>query len=124
MEAAEKLGLELVVARTPLYDAVLQHGSQIKHFQIKGRAVARSDPYRGRVPSIKHEGSYDAVLLVLLDRATFETLEIWEAPREKVAVRLQAPGSKARNKRGSMAISQFKSIAVKVWPKAAPTNLI
>jgi hypothetical protein len=67
LEAAEKLGLELAVARTPFYDAVRRNGTTTKHFQIKGRAVARSAPYRGRVPSIKFDGEFDAVLLVLLE---------------------------------------------------------
>jgi len=50
LEAAGKLGLELAVARTPSFDACRQAGSETKLFQIKGRAVSRSDPYRGRVP--------------------------------------------------------------------------
>jgi hypothetical protein len=116
LEAAEKLGLELAVARTPFYDGFRPTGSNIKRFQIKGRAVARSDPYRGRVPSIKCDGEFDSVLLVLLDKATFEAIEIWEAPRKEIAQRLQAPGSRARNERGSMGIAQFKSIAERVWP--------
>jgi hypothetical protein len=122
LEAAGKLGLELAVARTPSYDACRQAGLETKYFQIKGRAVARSDRYRGRVPSIKFDGKFDAVLLVLLDKATFEAIEIWEAPREKIALRLQAPGSKARNERRSMGIAQFKSIAKKVWPVSDPSD--
>lgn len=122
LEAAEKLGLELAVARTPCYDACRQAESETKLFQIKGRAVLRSDPYRGRVPSIKFDGDFDAVLLVLLDKATFDAIEIWEASREKVALRLKAPGSKARNERGSMGIAQFKSIAEKVWPVSGPPD--
>jgi hypothetical protein len=116
LEAAEKLGLELAVARTPFYDGFRKKGSAIRRFQIKGRAVTRSDPYRGRVPSIKCDGEFDSVLLVLLDRATFDAIEIWEASRKKIAQRLQAPGSRARNERGSMGIAQFKSIAKRVWP--------
>ena len=78
--------------------------------------MALSDPYRGRVPSIKCDGEFDSVLLVLLDKATFEAIEIWEAPRKEIEQRLQAPGSRARNERGSMGIAQFKSIADRVWP--------
>jgi hypothetical protein len=122
LEAAGKLGLELAVARTPFYDACRQVGSETKLFQIKGRAVARSDPYRGRVPSIKYNGEFNAVLLVLLDKSTFEAIEIWEAPREKIALRLQAPGSRARNERGSMGHAQFKSLADKVWPVSDPSS--
>jgi hypothetical protein len=114
-EAAEKLGLTLADARSPLYDAFREKGGSIEKFQIKGRAVSVDAPYRGRVPSIKCDGDFDAVLLVLLDRDTFALLEIWEADRAAVATRLTAPGSKARNERNSMGITQFKSIARRVW---------
>jgi len=97
--AAEKLGLTLAVARTPFYDAT--RGAE--RFQIKGRAVSRADRYRGRVPSIKCDGEFDAVLLVLLDRETLEPIEMWEAPREGVIRRLTEPRSRARNERNSMA---------------------
>ena len=116
LEAAEKLDLELAVARNPFYDAVQQTELGIRHLQIKGRAVDRLNPYRGRVPSIKCNGEFDAVLLVLLDKATFGAIEIWEASREIITQRLLVPGSKSRNERGSMGIAQFKAIAVKVWP--------
>ncbi len=117
LEAADKLGLALADARTPFYDAI--RGAE--RFQIKGRAVDRDDRYRGRVPSVKCDGEFEAVLLVLLDRTTFEAIEIWKAKREDVARRLKEPGplgqiSKARNERNSMGITQFKSIATKVWP--------
>ena len=47
----------------------------------------------------------------------FETLEIWEAERSAVVEALTAPGSKARNRRGSLAVSKFKQIGKRVWPK-------
>jgi hypothetical protein len=111
-EATEKLWLTLSTARTPFFDA---HKGRVR-FQIKGRAVSPSNKYRGRVPSIKCDGKFEAVLLVLLDQKTFQTIEIWRAGRSKVAKRLAKPGSKARNERRSMGITQFKSIARKVWP--------
>ena len=110
-EAAEKLGLTLSTARTPFFDA--RKGRT--RFQIKGRAISASSKYRGRVPSIKCDGKF-AVLLVLLDQKIFQTIEIWQARRSKVAKRLAKPGSKAHNERHSMGITQFKSIAKKVWP--------
>jgi hypothetical protein len=116
-EAAEKLGLTLATARAPFFDAVREVEGRRESFQIKGRAVSRDDRYRGRVPTIKTEGDFDAVLLVLLDKSTFEAIEIWRADRASVKARLTAPGSKARNERGSMGISQFKSIAERIWPK-------
>jgi hypothetical protein len=117
LEAADKLGLVLVPARTPFYDGIRNCGGTTEKFQIKGRAVDRSRPYRGRVSAIKCDGEFDAVLLVLMDRMTFEAIEIWQADRIDVSRRLKAPGSKARNERNSIGIAQFKSIAVKVWPK-------
>jgi uncharacterized protein DUF6998 len=121
LEAAEKLGLELAVARTPFYDARRQGGSATRYFQIKAeRSHNRTAIVDGA--SIQCDGEFDAVLLVLLDKATFDAIEIWEAPREKIVLRLQAPGSRSRNERGSMGIAQFKSIAEKVWPVTRPPD--
>lgn len=113
--AAEYLGLTLTGARSPDIDAIL--GAE--RFQIKGRAVDAGRRYIGRVPALKVDGDYEHVLLVLLDKASYEPLEIWQTTRLAAAARLAAPGSKARNERKSMAISQFKSIARKVWPPGA-----
>jgi len=117
-EAAQKLGLTLEVARTAGYDAFCQRRRGRETFQIKGRAVSSTDKYRGRVPKIDCSKPFDAVLLVLLNKASFEPLEIWRAERDAVRQRLTAAGSKARNERGSMGIAQFKSIAGarRVWP--------
>ena len=114
-EAADKLGLTLEEVRTPSVDAFREEAGIRRHFQIKGRAVNSTDRYRGRVPKIK-DGNFDAVLLVLLDRKTLDAIEIWRADRMRVIARLDAPGGKARNERRSMGISQFKSIAERVWP--------
>jgi hypothetical protein len=67
------------------------------------------------MPSVKCGAEFESVILVLLDRRTFEALEIWEASRETVAERLDVPGSKSRNERRSMGLSQFRSIASCVW---------
>jgi hypothetical protein len=117
-EAAQKLGLALAPARTAVYDAYREDAGKKETFQVKGRAVARGDKYRGRVPKINCADGFDAVLLVLLDKATFEAIEIWQAERAAVIARLSAPGSKSRNERFSMGITQFKSIpgARRVWP--------
>jgi hypothetical protein len=117
-EAAEKLELQLAPVRTAYYDAYRENGNSRETFQVKGRAVTRDDRYRGRVSKINCGGAFDAVLLVLLDRTSFEAIEIWRAERDAVIARLIAPGSKSRNDRGSMGISQFKSIpgARIVWP--------
>ena len=119
LEAAELLGLELTDARMPGFDAYRQRNGGSERIQIKGRAVDASDRYRGRCPSIKCGDQFDFVLTVLMDRTTLDVLEIWEASEADVDARLKAPGSKARNERASMGLSQFKSIAKKVWPAHA-----
>ena len=115
-EAAQKLHLNLTTARNPGFDASSRVGGKVVHYQIKGRAVSASKKYKGRVPKIVRAAKFDMVLLVLLDKSNLDAIEIWQASRRKVLARLKKPGSKARNERGQMGISQFKSIADRVWP--------
>lgn len=114
LEAAERLGLTLANARTAGYDATRARNGTMERVQIKGRRVARAKPYKGRMPAIDLSKEFECVVVVLFDEA-FSPFEIWEAPRAAVEQRLMAPGSKARNERGSMELSQFKSIAKRVW---------
>jgi len=58
------------------------------------------------------------VLLVLLGE-NFEATAMYEAPRAAVLNALSAPGSKARNVRGALAVSKFKSIATLRWARLA-----
>ncbi len=111
-EAITKLGLELAPPRTPGYDALRNVGGRVERLQIKGR---RTTQRSARVGAIDLTQDFDAVLLVLLDES-FAASEIWEAPRSAVEARLRAPGGKARTERGSLGISQFRSIAKRVWP--------
>ena len=113
-EASEKLGLELADARSPGYDALRWRGKQKNKIQIKGR-WKRDGAKWGRVSKIDISKEFDSVVLILMHRH-YEVLEIWEADRGPVVERLIAPGSKSRNERGSMGVSQFKSIAQKIWP--------
>ena len=114
-EASEKLGLQLADARTAGYDATrVVDGREVK-VQIKGRRLTGGSPYRGRVSKIDLAKPFDTVVLVLMNE-DYEAVEIWESPRDLVEARLKAPGSKARNERSSMGVSQFKSIAERVWP--------
>ncbi|MBV8594158.1 MAG: hypothetical protein JOZ27_07660, partial [Caulobacteraceae bacterium] len=92
-EAARLLGIRLSAARTPLLDGERLVNGAVQRLQIKGRAVSRTNLYRGRVGGIKIGEGYDIVLLVLLDRTSFNAIEIWEATREDVIDRIQAPGS-------------------------------
>ncbi|MET0240689.1 MAG: hypothetical protein ABW184_12415 [Sphingobium sp.] len=118
LAAAETLGLELAPPRTAGYDALYRDDGVVRRVQIKGRAVDPADPYRGRCPSIKCGDLFDDVLLVLLDRSNMQLLEIWRSDEPRTAERLAFPGSKSRNERSSMGISQFKSIAIRIWDKA------
>lgn len=114
-EAARLLGLDLAKARAPGYDAVDSKG---RLYQIKTRAIRASGKRRSQMLgsiNLKHE--WDTVLMVLLNDLLQPT-EIHEADRESVRRALSAPGSKARNERGALAVSKFKSIGRRVWPVA------
>jgi hypothetical protein len=112
-EAARLLGLRLARVREAGYDAIDPKTSL--RVQVKGR-VLHTAKLRGRVPAISlKQQAWDVVLLVLLN-PDLEPIKIYEAKRSEVEKRLLAPGSKSRNERGSMDISQFISIAQLVWP--------
>lgn len=115
-EAAMCLGLTLAPVRTPAFDAIRKIDNREERIQIKTRAVSTQQRYRGRCPSIKFDRPFETVVVVLLDKKTYEAIEIWEASRDAAFARLSAPGSRSRNERGSMGLSQFKSIATRVWP--------
>ena len=57
------------------------------------------------------------VILVLMDK-NFEPFEMYEADRESIEEALRKPGSKARNERNALAVTNFISIGTKVWPKS------
>lgn len=117
-EAVRLLGLELAPVRTAGYDAIrrLPDGTR-QRLQVKGR-VMRSHKLLGRMGSIDiNNKDWDAVLLVLLDQ-NYETMRIFEAPRTLVEAVIQRPGSRVRNERGALSISQFCSAMLghQVWP--------
>lgn len=111
--AAELLGLKLAPARTQGYDAL--RGEE--RIQIKGRAFGANANKSQRMSRIKHDQPCDVVMLVLLDNATLDCREIWEAPYSKVCDLLRKPGSKARE-RGALGVPAFKAIASKIWAAA------
>jgi hypothetical protein len=110
--AAEILGLTLAVARTHGYDALC--GTE--RIQIKGRAYGGNAKRGQKMSNIKADSPCDTVLLVLLDNATVEPREMWEAPFASVALRLSHPGLKARA-RGALSVSEFKRLPPRVWPE-------
>ena len=111
--AAETLGLTLVAARNPGYDAL--RGTE--RIQIKGRAYGKIAKPGQRMSRIKLGEPCDTVLLVILDNATLEPVEMWEAPYHNVCECLAKPGSRARQ-RGALGVSVFKRLAHRVWPCA------
>jgi hypothetical protein len=115
-EAARLLSLTLAPAREPGYDAADSNG---RKYQIKARVLSfaegKTNPGQ-KLGSIRLNHPWDAVLLVLMNQS-FETIEIWEAERNEIALALAAPGSKARNIRGALSVTKFRSIGRKVWPK-------
>ena len=113
-EASEKLGLELAIARTTGFDATRVVNGRTVQVQIKGRRIIDGSGSNQRVSKIDLTKPFDTVVLVLMNE-DYDATEIWEAPRDQVVARLTAPGSKSRNERGSMSVSQFKSIAERVW---------
>ena len=113
--AAEMLGLELAPPRTAGYDAIRHTAEGPVRIQIKGRAYGEDAKPGQRLGTIKQGAACDTVLLVLLDNRTLEPREMWEAPYDAVAERLALPGSKARA-RGALGISEFKRLALRIWP--------
>lgn len=118
VEAAQRMGLALSAARTDGYDATRSEGLY-RRVQIKARWRPDGVRPHDRVGKINIAKEFDSVVLVLMHGDGYEVHEIWEAGREAVVDRLTAPGSKSRNERGQMGVSQFKSIATKVWPGSA-----
>jgi hypothetical protein len=117
--AAQLLGLELAPPRTAGYDAIRRTPSGPHRVQIKGRAYGEDAKPGQRLGAIKQGSACDSVLLVLLDNATLEPREMWEAPIAAVTERLAVSGSKARE-RGALGVREFKRLAEQVWPPAHP----
>jgi hypothetical protein len=109
--AAETLGLRLAPPRTAGYDA-LRCSERI---QIKGRAHGKKTDSGQKMGKIKTDGPCDTVLLVLLDNATLDPRQMWEASFEAVLDRLAVPGSKARA-RGVLSVPEFKRLGRQIWP--------
>ena len=110
---AELMNLRLTGARQPGYDAVASDGHRI---QIKARCVLPKSRRSQHLGSIRLKHEWDTVMLILMD-GDLEPLEIYEAKRPDIERELTRPGSKARNVRGSLGVSKFKSIALLVWSK-------
>jgi hypothetical protein len=118
--AAELINLQLMKARQPGYDAIAPDGHRI---QIKARCVLPESKKNQHLGSIRLKHEWDTVMFILLD-GDFEPLEIYEAKRPDIERELTRPGSTARNVRGSLAVSKFKSIASLVWTKPSQLDIL
>lgn len=116
--AATLLDLQLVPPRTEGYDAIRTMDGASEKIQIKGRAISRPMKPGQRIGTIKIDADCDSVMLVLLEAATLDVIEIWEASMADVRSLLTATESKSRA-RGSLAITTFRTKARKVWPAEA-----
>jgi len=121
-EAASILGLDLHAARTAGYDATEMREGKLVRVQIKGRCIADPRRVTGRIGKIDLRQPFDTVLLVLLDM-DLNAFVMYEAKRANVEALLTKPGSKARNERGSVGISQFKAISTVRWTKIGVTKI-
>jgi hypothetical protein len=110
-DAIALLKLKYAPVREAGFDAVDARGNK---YQIKARVCGTNGKY-GRMGSIKIKYQWDFVVLVLLN-AKYRPVKIYQAPRTKVCAALTKPGSKARNERGALSVSQFLSISSQVWP--------
>lgn len=115
-EAARILHLKLELARQAGYDATENRGGLTLRVQIKGRYFPESRLRGGRLGAIDLRQPFDTVLLVLLD-ADYNAFQIYEAARPAVEALITKPGSKSRNERGALGISQFKAISVLRWQR-------
>ena len=113
-EAARILGVTLAPARQAGYDATELVAGKLRMLQIKGRCLPNGCTPCQRLGSIQPGKKWDAVLMVLLD-STFSATEIWKADRATVLAALAVPGSKARNERGALGVTKFKSIGQLRW---------
>lgn len=118
-EAVRLLGLDICDVRQAGYDATCEVGPH-RRIQIKGRSLAQKE--KGRLGSIDLKKQWDSVMLVTLDEH-YEPVTIHEAPRAAVEAALTKPGSKARNERGQLAVTQFTAIAVLRWSATATPDL-
>ena len=116
-EARRLLGVSLAPARQAGYDATEMVDGKRRTLQIKGRCLPEGCKAGQRLGSIQPQKVWDAVLMVLLD-TDFNATEIWEAERSVVLKALVAPGSRARNERGVLAIAKLKSIGSLRWSRS------
>jgi hypothetical protein len=121
-EAARLLDIELSPVRQPGYDAIRKGpDGKAERIQIKGRALLPGSKPGQRVGKLDLTKPWDLAMLVLLDE-TFTTTAIYEADRTALEEALTTPGSRARNERGQLSVSKFKSVGQRIYPPGSETD--
>ena len=116
LEAIRLMDLTLAPVRQSGWDATGKSSTGgTERLQIKGRCISGKLKPGARMGRIDTTKEWDAVLLVLM-RELFVPSVIYRAERIAILAALEAPGSRARNERGQLAISKFKAIGKQVWP--------
>lgn len=116
VEAADKLKLKLCAARNDGYDAVGQSEGGPRRIQIKGRRLLETSKPGQPLGGIKLSKEWDSVLLVILDDH-YNAVAMYEADRPDVEREILKPGSRARNERGALSVTKFRSISRCVWER-------
>ena len=110
--AAVHLELKLAPAREAGFDAWDKSGAKI---HITSRSVRSNKKAASqKLGSIRLDKNWDSVLLVLMNEH-FELVSMHQAERQDVSKALLMPGSKARNERGALSISKFRTISKTIW---------
>ena len=114
-EAVRLLRLRLAAVRQAGWDCTTpSRRGLVERLQIKGRCIVERSKRGAKLGKIDIRKDWDAVILVLLD-ATYNAYAIYRADREAVMAALMKPGSRARNERGQLSLSKFKSIGHQIW---------
>ena len=95
-------------------DAIGKGERSGQRMQIKVRVLFPDTKAKQRIGQLAFEGSWDSVLLVLMN-AQYETQEIIEARRP---VLTEALANLSANKRGAMSVNKFKTLGTVVWARS------
>ncbi len=114
--ATELLGLEPLPARTGGYDALRRTADGVERIRIVGKTFDPATKSGRHIGAIRLDAACDIVILVLLDEATLDLFEIWEATFAAITIRPAPGGETGRDDRDAIAVSDFKHIGRRIWP--------
>jgi len=112
--AAKALALELSEVRSAGFDAKGMIDGIEQRIQIKGRRYGGRKWGGQRIGKIDLRQPFDSVVLVLMD-TKYQPIEMHIADKAAIERALTAPGSKARNERGALSVSKFRSLGKCIW---------